>query len=293
MAVGVDAPTADPDLEVQVRPYGVAAVADEAQALAGADRLARHDGDRVLLAVGEEEVATVRGVLDDVVARAAGLVVDVGDRPCERRDDGGALRGDDVLAFVQVALALGADAVAVDVPALDREDAAVGRRRRRSGRCGRAVMHAVHDEPPAPHAAQPAHAHPNAPAAGLQPRQPDAHAPPGPDHLGDEVRRVTAAQPHRHPHAPRPLAIDPEQHPPPLDSEAAHVRALEASAGALSMSVDMATATATRICRWSAPHRTDCSAFVRLAQVWATESVAWLLGPRTGSAGPENRNYPG
>src|SRR5436305_14408462 len=104
-------PAAHPDLEVQVRAGGVAGVADAAQRRACGDGRALRDGERAGLAVREEEVAAVGGVLDDVVARGGGLVGRRGDRAGGRRDDLRALGGEDVLALVRVADAPDTEAV--------------------------------------------------------------------------------------------------------------------------------------------------------------------------------------
>ena len=80
-------------------------------ALAGARRPAARDRERVLLAVGEEEGAAVGGVdrrRSSRRPRPGSRVSD--DRAGQRRDDGRALGGEDVLALVDVAGASGAEA---------------------------------------------------------------------------------------------------------------------------------------------------------------------------------------
>ena len=81
------------------------------RAAARRDGLAGADGQRGGLAVREHEVEADAGVLDGVVAGAAGLVAGRGDRAGERRDDRRAFGGQHVLAFVDVAVARRAVAV--------------------------------------------------------------------------------------------------------------------------------------------------------------------------------------
>ena len=83
------------------------------------------DGDRAGLEVHEDVVAAVVAADDDVVAGAGGLVGDPVHDAADRRDDGEALGGDDVLALVRVAGAAGAEAgvrAAERVRALDGEE---------------------------------------------------------------------------------------------------------------------------------------------------------------------------
>src|SRR4051794_26554886 len=141
-APGVDPPAAQPLLEVQMGASGVAGAADAADGRAGGHDLARLGAERALLAVGEEERPAISGLLDDVVARAAGLVARDGDRAADGGDDRRAGGGGEVLALVRVTVARRADAVAVGVRAGDREHAArdhaaddrYGRWHRRGGR---------------------------------------------------------------------------------------------------------------------------------------------------------------
>jgi hypothetical protein len=120
-----------------MRPAGVAGRADVAQLLTGEDGLLGRDDDRPLLAVGEEVVVAVGALLDDVVAGGVRLVVGERDRPGDRRHDGHALGGGDVLALVRVAVARGAEDVAVAMRPIDREHVPGGVRQRRGRRLGR------------------------------------------------------------------------------------------------------------------------------------------------------------
>ena len=84
----VDGRAADPHLEVQVRAGRVAGRADRSEPLPDADLLAFGDRGRALLEVHERVPVGAVGVgLDDVVAGAAGMVVDGGDRARARGDD--------------------------------------------------------------------------------------------------------------------------------------------------------------------------------------------------------------
>ena len=92
--------------------------------------------DRALPEVHEDVVGAVGRAQDDVVTGAAGLHRDPVDERGDGRDHGRALRGRDVLALVDVAVALGAEAgvrAAERVGAGDREDDPASRPARRGG----------------------------------------------------------------------------------------------------------------------------------------------------------------
>ena len=104
------APAARPDLEVQVRAVDVAGLADLRDRLAGGHRVALRDEHRSREEVHEHEVAAADGAHHEVVAGAGGLIGAHVDGAGPGRHDRRALRGEDVLALVDVAVAGGAEA---------------------------------------------------------------------------------------------------------------------------------------------------------------------------------------
>src|SRR5580693_6312071 len=98
-------PAANPHLEVQMRPGGVAGLADLADCLTRRYDLSGADGQRRRLTVGVEEVEPVDGVLGGIPTRAAGLVGGRDDRAAQGRDHLETFAGEHVLALVDVAFA--------------------------------------------------------------------------------------------------------------------------------------------------------------------------------------------
>src|SRR5205814_7467429 len=109
MAAGLPRPL--PDLEVEMRPGGVARRSNLAEELTAADLLAGVHDRGAREHVHERVPVALPGLVHNhVVAGAAGLVGDEGDGARGRRDDRRAARRDDVLALVDVARAGRAEA---------------------------------------------------------------------------------------------------------------------------------------------------------------------------------------